>query len=194
MEHAAPEPESAAALLKTRLEETQQELQRLQQQLEDNQQQEKDEDPQKPPWVLHICGNPKAEWWLNKMVEMHGKPPDVVYVHQLIREWHEYGGKDKKRKAAQGEMTGEVAQVVGGGELIGEGQNQLEQATTADQREQQREQSRGGEWLLCTKTYDQWLRQTHKRPSSEPPPMSRSFSTQQEQQQEQEQQQGRGLP
>ena len=133
MEHAAPEPESAAALLKTRVEETQQELQRLQQQLKDNQQQEKDEDPQKPPWVLHICGNPKAEWWLNKMVEMHGKPPDVVYVHQLIREWHEYGGKDKKRKAAQGEMTGEVAQVVGGGELIGEGQNQLEQATTADQ-------------------------------------------------------------
>ena len=121
MEHAAPEPESAAALLKTRLEETQQELQRLQQQLKDTQQQEKDEDPQKPPWVLHICGNPKAEWWLNKMVEMHGKPPDVVYVHQLIREWHEYGGKDKKRKAAQGEMTGEVAQVVGGGELIGEG-------------------------------------------------------------------------
>ena len=45
----------------------------------------------KTPWTLHVVGNPKVEWWFNKMMETQGKPPHTVWFHQLIREWQDWG-------------------------------------------------------------------------------------------------------
>ena len=65
------------------------------------------------PWKLHLIGNPKSQYWYDKICKEHGGPPEQLTMEQLKLEWVDYEKTQRSRSAREQQRAVRAAALSG---------------------------------------------------------------------------------